>query len=194
MRWLEAEVTSQPSGTVVSLDEAKAHLRVDSADEDALIAALVAVAQAQVEQVTGLRLLPQTVIRRAWSLDDDLFRLPEAPVSAVDSITYLDFDKTRQTLDPSLYVTSLSGLNPYVARAYLAVWPIHICELGSVEVTLTCGFADGECPTPIVQAILLIVGDLYANREASVIDASRVTLVENPTADRLLANYRRAYV
>jgi hypothetical protein len=38
------------------------------------------------------------------------------------------------------------------------------------------------------------VGDLYTNREAVVIDASRVTVIENPTADRLLANYRRAYV
>jgi uncharacterized phiE125 gp8 family phage protein len=194
MRWLDAEVTSPPTGTVVSLDEAKAHLRVDSSDEDDLIQVLIETAQTQAENITGLRLLPQTVVRRAWELEDLWFRLPEAPVSAVDGITYLDFSGDRQTLDPSLYVTALSGLRPQVSRAFLKVWPIHICQLGSVEVTLSCGFADGECPAPIRQAILLYVGDLYANREAVVIDASRVTMIENPTAERLLANYRRAYV
>jgi hypothetical protein len=112
----------------------------------------------------------------------------------VTSITYLDAPGTRQTLSTDVYVAALYGLSPIISLAHNQNWPAHLCQPGSVEVTVTAGFADGECPAPIRQAILLTCGDLYTNREAVVIDASRVTVIENPTADRLLANYRRAYV
>jgi uncharacterized phiE125 gp8 family phage protein len=194
MRWLEPEITAAATSQPVSLDEAKAHLRVDSADEDALIEALVEAAQAHVEQYTGLYLAEQTVKLRAWGFDLGASRLPAGPVSEVTSITYTDIDGTVQTLSPDLYVAILYGLSPMISPAWGQCWPAHRCFPGSVVVTVTAGFADDECPAPIRQAILMIVGDLYANREAVVIDASRVTMIENPTADRLLANYRRAYV
>ena len=50
--------------------------------------------------------------------------------------------------------------------------------------------ADGaEVPVPpaVKVAILLILGDLYANREASVVGA---TVAANPTVDRLLWPHR----
>jgi uncharacterized phiE125 gp8 family phage protein len=194
MRWLEPEITAPATTAPVSLDEAKLHLRVDASDEDPLIEVLIDAAQAYVEKFTGLYLAEQTIKLRAWSLDERTFILPAGPVSAVTSITYLDSASVQQTVSTDLYVSALYGLSPYVSLVSAASWPAHLCQLASVTVTVTAGFADGECPAPIRQAILLYVGDLYANREAVVIDASRVTMIENPTAERLLANYRRAYV
>lgn len=49
---------------------------------------------------------------------------------------------------------------------------------------------DAEAPVPasVKVAILLILGDLYAVREGSVIGATHAT---NPTVERLLNPYRR---
>jgi uncharacterized phage protein (predicted DNA packaging) len=47
--------------------------------------------------------------------------------------------------------------------------------------------ADVDVPASIKVAVLLIVGDLYANREGQFVG---VTRVDNPTVDRLLWPYR----
>lgn len=46
----------------------------------------------------------------------------------------------------------------------------------------------GPVPAPLRAAILLLVGDLYANREAGITGTIHV---ENPTVDRLMFPYRR---
>ncbi len=46
--------------------------------------------------------------------------------------------------------------------------------------------ADPELPAPIRAAVLLVVGDLYANREA----VGTQPYSQNPTYERLLAPYR----
>lgn len=48
----------------------------------------------------------------------------------------------------------------------------------------------GPVPAPLRAAILLLVGDLYANREAGI---TGTTHVENPTVDRLMFPYRRVF-
>lgn len=189
MRWLEPEVTVAPTGQPVSLDDAKAHLRVDDTDSDALITAYLASAVAYVEQVCGLKLAAQTIKLRAWGFDDCTFPLPMAPISAVSGITYIDADGATQTLDPSTYVTALYGLSPTISRAYNKTWPAHRCGLGNITFTVSAGYADGACPTPITQAILLCVGDWWSNRETSI--EGRFAAIEMVAVDALLANFRR---
>lgn len=46
----------------------------------------------------------------------------------------------------------------------------------------------GPLPGPLRAAVLLLLGDLYANREAVV---AGTQLAENPTLDRLMFPYRR---
>ncbi|MCY1249378.1 hypothetical protein D9M72_629060 [compost metagenome] len=46
----------------------------------------------------------------------------------------------------------------------------------------------GPVPAPLRAAILLLVGDLYANREARITGTIHV---ENPTVGRLMFPYRR---
>jgi uncharacterized phiE125 gp8 family phage protein len=201
MRWLEPEITTQPTSQPVSLTDLKRHLRLGAPGaedqytvEDPGLTIALAAAQAYVEQFTGLSLAEQTVKLRAWGFDCREFRLPVGPASAVTSITYLDTNGAEQTLSTDVYVAALYGLSPIVSLAFNQNWPAHLCQPGSVTVTVTAGFADDKCPAPIRQAILLYAGAEYFNREATVIDASRVTIIENSAADRLLANYRRAYV
>ena len=126
--------------------------------------------------------------------------LPYPPFVSVQSITYEDGLGADQVLTPAGWAASDEGVEP----AFGLSWPSGRVAANAVRVAYTAGYpdrpppagaADGTAPTPtvpapIVAAALLVVGDLYANREAVVIDAARVTVVENPTAANLLAPYR----
>jgi len=161
----------------VSTSDAKAHLRVTDSAEDALITALVQAAQAHVEAVLGAPLTSET-----WEQSFDGFCGPlvllKQPVTAVASVKY-DVDAVETTLDPADYRVDLPGRRVWTD----STWPTTD-DLASVRVRFTCGFA--ALPAPLKAAVLLIVGDLYANREAK----QAADLTSNPTIDRLLWPYR----
>jgi uncharacterized phiE125 gp8 family phage protein len=191
MRWLEPEITAPPTYELVSLDEAKASQRVDTADQDADLQGRLDGAVQHIEALTGLSLATQTIKLRAWGFEDCTFVLPAAPIQSIESITYLDPSGDEQTLDPGVYRTALYGLQPMVSLAYTKNWPNHLCELGSITVTVVAGYADGALPKPIRDAILLQFGSGDLNRQGTVIADSRVTIVENSALDALLTNFRR---
>jgi uncharacterized phiE125 gp8 family phage protein len=191
MKWLEPEVTATAAFQPVSLADAKAHLVVEASTDDALIGGYLAAASAHVASITGLTLTTSTVVLRADGFDCAMFRLPAAPVESL-AIKYTDAAGAEQTLDPATYVTALNGLSPTIQLAYGKSWPAHRWGLGSVTVTAECGYAQGELPTPLRQAILLIVGDWYSRRE-TVADGV-VSSIPMQAVDALLANWRRSYV
>ena len=194
MRWLEPEVIAAATAEPVTVAEAQIQCRIEPTDGEntAILAGLIAAARGYVEQVTGLKLAAQTLKLRAWDLSEATFSLPIAPVSAISGITYMDANGVQQTLDPALYTGALYGLSPTISRAYDQNWPAHRCGLGYVTITVTAGYASGACPEPIKQAILLTVGDWFANRETST--EGRFSSIEMVAVDALLANFRRAYV
>lgn len=161
----------------VTTVDARNHLRADSAD-DALIATLVQAAQAHVESVLGAPLTSET-----WEQSFDGFPcgamvLLRQPVTAIASVKY-DVDAVETTLDPADYRTDLPGRRVWSD----ASWPTAD-DLASVRVRFTAGYV--TLPAPLKAAVLLIVGDLYANREAK----QATDLMTNPTVDRLLWPYR----
>lgn len=72
-------------------------------------------------------------------------------------------------------------------RTPLPIEPaVLVSEAGAYPVTFTT--TPGPLPGPLRAAVLLLLGDLYANREASI---TGTIPVENPTVDRLMFPYRR---
>lgn len=186
--------TAAPLAEPVSVERARQHLRVDHANDDALIADHIATARQAVEDQTGRALLAQ-----AWRLEQDeppcdgALQLPHAPLTAVTGVTYLDHAGARVTLAPSLYVVQApSGDAPprgWLRRAYNATWPSMACGPGAFQVSYTCGYGTGPeaVPALLKAAILLIVGELYENREAS---GPNQWVQVSPALDRLLSPYR----
>lgn len=162
----------------VTTADAKAHLAVTHSSDDALIEALVLAAQAHVEQALGAPLSSEV-----WEQSTDGFpygaiKLLKQPLTEVASVKY-DVDGVETTLSTDDYRLDLAGRRVWTDEA----WPAAD-DIASVRVQFTAGYID--VPAPLKAAVLLLVGDLYANREAKV-DAS---LANNPTIDRLLWPYR----
>jgi uncharacterized phiE125 gp8 family phage protein len=185
---LLTDVTAEP----VTLAGLKAHLRVETTDDDGLIAGLGIAARKLVEEYTARRLMPRTE-----RLLLDFFPkcrqivIPAAPISSVTAIKYWDDAETETVFDPASYVTDTQGPIGMVVLKYGQVWPILASNRRPVNVAgvdFASGYATADAvPEPLTLAIKMLTGHLYENREAS----SPLTISELPLGlQYLLKPYR----
>jgi uncharacterized phiE125 gp8 family phage protein len=153
----------------VTLDEAKAHLRVESGDDDALITALVSAGSRNVEEYCR-----RSLMVTSWALLLNKFteyiELPRAPVASVETVQFKSGDQTV-ILAGTQYILN-SEVSPALLYAAPDVdWPTWGDDIqSSVRISYTAGVADAaNVPAPIKAAILLMVGHLYENREAVIV-------------------------
>jgi uncharacterized phiE125 gp8 family phage protein len=174
--------TVPPATTPVSLSEAKAHLRVDHADEDAFITSLVAAATEHLDGWSGV--LGRALITQTWRQDfaewEDALRLPLLPVQSA-TVTYVDRDGATQTLASSEWVLLADGAGAFISP--VGEWP----EGSTIKVTFVAGYGNAAAvPAPLKAAILMMVSGLYENREDKVRG-----MAENRVVAALIAPYRR---
>ena len=182
---------TQPSVEPVSLADAKLHLRVTQAAEDDLIQSLIISARNVIEEELGLSLITTTWQQKLqqFPFHPNRIYLDRAPVVAITSITYVDSANATQTLDSSRYITGLSHRPAWVMPQYADIWPDARGYNDDVTVTFTAGFGTSadDVPASIKQAMLLLIGTMYENRE-SVITGTIVN--ELPTVKLLLMPHR----
>ncbi|MDO1560415.1 head-tail connector protein [Brevundimonas sp. 2R-24] len=178
-----AAVVVTPPEPFLSLDEAKAHLRVDHDDDDVLIGALIAAACGALDGPQGWlgRAVGEQTISETADWFADCMRLSLPPVTAITSIEYVDGDGATQTLDGAVYVLGTDGR---VRLAPDQSWPSVRAQREAVTITYTAGYA--TVPAPIKAAALLLLGDLYANRETGIAG----DLKPSPTIEMLISPYR----
>lgn len=207
IRWA-AQCTVQPTAEPISLADAKAHIRVDIADDDALITTLIQSAREYVEMRTGLSLMTQT-----WVLQLDRFPrsdrielwpavgspygamlLPRRPVASVTGITWTDDSGNVNTVDPSTYLVDFVSENPRIALHVNDSWPSTsdspgLAAMAGVNVTFTAGYASAAVvPKHLLAAIRLMVGHWYLNRE-EVLSGTRLVAIQLPVAAEALIGY-----
>jgi uncharacterized phiE125 gp8 family phage protein len=212
---LNYQLVAPPTVEPVSLAQAKAQLRVDFSDDDALIDALITAAREMCEQKMNRAIFNQSYVlsldqfnygdwrstipmerrnplRFSALWESMALRLPMPRLVSVTSITYLDVTGTQQTLDPTTYNADATSEPARIVPAINLTWPTTDYYIpGSVKVTYVTGsYGDGvtvnTCPASIKQAILLLVGHLYENREAT----SQIALKNIPLGvDALLSPY-----
>lgn len=182
--------TVAPTTLPVTLIEAKAHLRVDIADEDTDITAKLGDAVEAVEHITGRALMPQT-----WLLSCDGFpavlELTRVPVVSVTSIIYDDTTGTPQTLSPSLYTLNNADESRIatIVPSFGTQWPSALAHVNTVRVTYVAGYPDAaSVPESIKTWIKMMVGSMYENRESEIID--RGSVLSLGFVDRLLDRYK----
>ncbi|RKF23373.1 phage gp6-like head-tail connector protein [Altericroceibacterium spongiae] len=174
---------------VITLAEAKEHLRVDSDDEDALITGMVAAATAHISgpdgylnRVIGVQML-QTYLAR---FPGSAFRLPYGPVRTITSVEYRN-GEVWQAIDQTDYELNGNILEPVPGVS----WPsFSLTRREHVRVLYEAGYE--TAPFPVKAAIFLMVGDLYANRE-TVVTGTIASEVPMPTAVKTLLEPYRDY-
>lgn len=186
-------LTSGPTSEPVTLDEAKAHLRVDNPFEDTLIASLILAARLHVE-----RSLDTVLISQNWSLyldgwpQAETVTLPLSPVQVVTAVRLYDANDGSQLLSPDLYTVDTLSKPARLRRKGGGGWPMPGRALNGIEIAMTLGYGDdpASVPAALRHAILLLVAHWYEVREPVAMDSSAV---EAPlTVAALLQPYRRA--
>lgn len=177
-----------PAEEPITLDDAKAQVRVTHDAEDALLTSYIAAARQRCEDYQRRAWLAQT-----WELTLDSFpcacafspragiRLPRPPLQSVESVQYVASDGTLTTLDSAAYEVDTSAEPGWIYPAYGTTWPATRCVSGAVRVRYVAGYADSAAlPETWKMAVRFEVGHYYANRE-SVVTGTIVTTVHGAT-------------
>lgn len=166
--------TTAPTDTPISLDDVRRHLRVDHTDEDVTLDTYIDAATQYLDGYAGIlgnRALVSQTWQQSYPVFTDPLVLPLAPVqpNATISITYYDADNAPQTLDGAVYrLLANASCGPQILLEPEQSWPPTYARADAVTVTFVAGYgAAGAVPAPIKQAMLLLVGGWYANREVS---------------------------
>lgn len=191
--------TTTASALPVSLDDAKAWLRVDHNDEDELITRLVYGAVAATEDRTGRILAPSSW---EWQADrwDRWFAIPAFPIRDVTSVVYLDEDGTEQTLDAADWYWHRTAEGAEVR--FVSTWssPTLYDRPRSVRVRFDAGYDDptasgsGDDPDLVLpenakMALRFLIAHWYANRES----VTTANVYEVPQTFEYLAQQLRIF-
>lgn len=156
-----AAVVTEP----VSLETAKAFLRVDGTADDAVISLLIAAAREKGEAISRLAFLTQTVelVLDAWP-DDLTLRLRRAPLQSVTSVTYLDDEGVQASwTDYQVDARSAVGYVTFGSVPSVALFPT-----GAIKITYVAGYGDTatSVPSNLQMALLMLIAYWYENRES----------------------------
>lgn len=187
------KLITAPAAEPVSTSEAKSHLRVDTTADDTYIGTLITVARQNVESH-----LRRSLINQTWEVVLDAFpagviRLPKPPLASVTSIKYTDDEGNESTYSSANYVVDTDTEPGRVVLKSGQTWPaVTLAAANGVRVRYVAGYgaAGSNVPQAIRQAILLVIGSLYENRE-DVLVAQGVSIGVLPFGVvALLAPYR----
>ncbi|WP_353641326.1 head-tail connector protein [Mesorhizobium sp. WSM2239] len=189
--------TSAPDAKPVSLEEAKAHCRVDHNDDDSVISALIDAAVAYLDGWAGV--LGRCIINQGWSVslcdwpNCGVIRLPFPDVSAA-TVKYFDTDNVERTVSASLFERLEDERGAFIKfRDDFTTPTVFDDRSDGVRVEFTAGYgqAASDVPAALRAAVLLTIAHWYERREAATADA----LSEIPFgASALITPYRRVGV
>lgn len=175
-----------PTVEPVSVDELRTHSRIDTTDEDQLLASHLTAAREMVEKETSRALCTQTWTLKLDRFPYDMMELRVVPVSSVTSITYYDTSNVSQTLSTDYYVSDTSSEPARIVRAYNYEWPETYDRPNAVTVTFVAGYGGASLVPGIAkQAIRLLAGHWAINREAVGTVGDEVALSYGSLVDRL---------
>jgi len=163
-----------PAVEPVSVSEAKAHLRVDSSDDDTYIGTLITAAREWCEQY-----LDRTLVNTQWTMRLDSFpheiELPRPPIATSGTttavtLTYTLGDDSTATLSTTAYRVDRNSTPGVVRQLRAGTWPANLDDYNAVTVTWWAGYGSSgtSVPAAIRHAILMLVGHWYDGSRSGV--------------------------
>lgn len=192
------------SGCPITIEDLRAHLRIDHADEDSLLSAYACAATEWVEDYCNRRMLTRVETLRRTRFPEGCgqtlaaIRLPRGPVLPGASVVvrYIDLDGQTVTLDPSAYRLVPSGDDRPFALVQLAPgerWPQDAdpSYVDGIEILYEAGFgaAASSVPKPMIHAVRMLAAEWHRLREG--VAGGQVTGAEAPHGVRMLLSTQR---
>jgi uncharacterized phiE125 gp8 family phage protein len=181
---------SPPAVEPVSLAEAKAYLRVEHGDDDAVIAALIAGARLHIEAQIRRALITQSwrLVRDAWPADGRIAVAP-APLRELLAARVYRLDGSTQDIDVDVFVPDAASA-PAMLGFALGALPAPGRTVGGIELDVEVGYGDApsDVPEPLRQAIRILTAHWYENR--GLLGESGAVGVLPQSAGALIAPYR----
>ena len=191
-------LVTAPTVEPVTVAEAKAHLRLFHADDDAYLEDFVIpAARRYAETLTTRALLSQTWSLKLSGFPGGTLVLPHPPLSSITSVQYVDSAGTTQTWSESSSGYQLQkptgelALHGSIRPAYSQSYPSTRGIVDAVTITFVAGYGTTATTVPIgiKQGIFMLIEDLYAQRgshgNGPMASSSRAMIA----ADMLLSNF-----
>lgn len=195
-------LNTAPAAPLLSLSQAKQHLRVEHTFDDALIVALVASVEAGLSGRDGA--LHRALITQTWDYKlrafpaSDHIHLPFPPLQSVTHVKYYDGNDAEQTFSSAAYAVHSATDRGYIKLRNSYSWPGSYERDDAVTIRFVCGYGGADdVPAPIKAAALIMLGELYTTRGdntdgGKVAGGGGIATLANQTAKRLLSGYRVA--
>lgn len=178
--------------------DAKAHLRIPHDAEDDQIEDAIGAAVAEIDAPhgwLGRSLMPRTLRLTLDAAPPSVVYLPGPPVTSVTKITVRTPDDELEVVYDTVGMIDELDLEvdltaePALIRPGDAYhWPVVRCGTDAMRIEYVAGYATADAiPKNVRQWLLMRVGELYRDREASALG---VTANRLHHADRMLDNLR----
>lgn len=171
-----------PPAEPVTVAQAKAHCVITPASDtthDAVLERYIKAARAHAEKYMGRRIIQQTIelVLDSWPWENFL-ELPGGQLRELVTVYYRDTDDAEQTWSSAEYRVDDA---PVPARMFPLrgfTFPAHVALPSPIRVRYKVGYPPGtgsptdyaaNVPEDIKQAILLMVGTWFENREETIV-------------------------
>jgi uncharacterized phiE125 gp8 family phage protein len=184
---MPAYLVTAPAAEPLSLADAKAFLRVEHGDDDAIIASLIAAARNHVEALTRCALLTQT-----WRLVLD--RWPDGgrvaprigPLRSLLAVRVFNAAGEEHEIDREIFVVDAAA-GALAAPAWSL--PLPGRSSAGIELDIEVGYgAAGDVPQRLLHAIRMLVAHWYENRGLIAIGSSIAMMPASVNA--MIASHR----
>lgn len=188
---MPAQLISPPAIEPVTLASAKAHLRVETTDDDDLIGALITASRVLVE-VTTRRLL----ITQRWRLSydrwpsDGLIELRTTPLQSVDQVAIYDAGGHATPVDPDAYQIDRVSVPARLLLTVAAARLQPASAVAGIAIDVTAGYGNSglTVPQPLQLAMMMLVARWYETRDGTAIGTIPASIQQGFEA--LIAPYR----
>lgn len=158
-----------PAIEPVSLSRAKLFLRVEHDAEDELISDMIRSARMRVETYLDTSLIKR-LKRLSCDRVSDEIKINHYPIQNVQAIRFVWSDGQEQTISPQQYRVNLRRKPAGIAieSDVLQLFTHDVSYHLEIDVIAGYGASETDVPTPLVQAILILLAQAYErNNEAS---------------------------
>jgi uncharacterized phiE125 gp8 family phage protein len=163
---MSAILLTPPSAEPWTVADAKAFLRVEHDDDDAIVASLIAAARSQVEALTRRALLTQTwrFVLDRWPADGR-FAPRMGPLHSVIAARVYDTANNASAIDLESFVVDTAA-NIIASPSWALPAPGRSTAGIELDLQLGYGALASDVPDPLRHAVRMLVAHWYENRAA----------------------------